>query len=480
MLREHDKVLRQFMAWLDALLIVLAFFLSHSLRNQLYDVLGYLKLQNFYKTYPLQHYLGLLPVIILAWVGTLRSVGSYQHTRGKDLPEILKEIFLAGTISLVVFASLAFFLKLDFVSRSLIIMTFIITWILLSLERVFLLKALHGLRGKGHNQRYLLIVGTGKRAQAFIERVTCHPEWGFKIQGLVDMDAKLKGSEVLGHRVLGTLENIPELLENIVVDEIVFVVPRSWLEMIEPAVLYCEQLGKKVNVAVDLYTMRIAKAHYSGLQDFPFLSFQSTPDKIWQLIIKRFLDLLVSAVMLVLLSPLFLAIALVVKFSSRGPVFFKQIRCTLSGRVFVMYKFRTMVVDAESKLDALRHKNEMSGPAFKMTDDPRLIRFGKWLRKFSLDELPQLYNVLAGDMSIVGPRPPIPLEVKRYQPWQRRRLSMRPGLTCIWQVEGRNRIVDFDEWMRLDLAYIDRWSLWLDIKLCLKTIPVVLFGIGAK
>lgn len=480
MLREHDKILRQCMAWTDALLIAFAFYLSHLLRNQLYDLLGAFHLPNFYKTYPLQHYLSLLPLIILAWLGTLRSVGNYQHTRGKDLPEILQELFWAGAISLVVFASLAFFLKLDFVSRSLIVLTFILAWVLLSFERMLLIRTLRMLRRKGHNQRFLLIVGTGKRAQAFIERVERHPEWGFKIQGLVDADEALTGTDVLGYRVLGTLPDLPDLLENKVVDEVVFVVPRAWLGRIEEAILYCEQLGKKVNVAVDLYTTQIAKPHYSGLHDFPFLSFQSTPDKIWQLILKRLLDLAVSALLLVLLAPLFLAIACIVKFSSKGPVLFKQIRCTRSGRIFTMYKFRTMVVDAESRLEALRHHNEMSGPAFKMADDPRLIRFGKWLRKFSLDELPQLYNVLKGEMSIVGPRPPIPSEVKRYLPWQRRRLSMRPGLTCLWQVEGRNRIVDFDEWMKLDLAYIDTWSLWLDLKLCLRTVPAVLFGVGAK
>lgn len=480
MLREHDKILRQFMIWLDALLIAAAFFVSYSLRNQLYDLLSYLSLPNFYKTYPLQHYLGMLPLIIIAWVATLRGVGSYQHTRGKSTFEIQGELFWAGLISLVVFAGLAFFLKLDFVSRSFIMLTFLIAWLFLALERVFLLKTLRSLRRKGHNLRYLLVAGTGKRAQSFLRRVEKHPEWGFRIQGLVDLHPELKGNIMGGYPVLGTIEEIPDILENIVVDEVVFVVPRSWLEKIEEAILYCEQLGKKVNIAVDLYTTKIAKAHYGGLHDFPFITFQSTPDKVWQLMLKRILDILSSFTALILLSPLFVVIALMVKSSSNGPVFFKQIRCTLSGRVFTMYKFRTMVVDAESRLESLTQHNEMSGPVFKMADDPRLIRFGKWLRKFSLDELPQLFNVLMGDMSIVGPRPPIPSEVKRYKPWQRRRLSMRPGLTCIWQVEGRNRIVNFDEWMQLDLRYIDNWSLWLDLKLCFKTIPAVLFGIGAK
>ncbi|OGW72591.1 MAG: hypothetical protein A2Y02_01500 [Omnitrophica bacterium GWA2_52_12] len=480
MLREHDKILRAVMVALDIALITAAFYVSHLLRNHFYDVLAGLNIPNFYKTYPLSDYVSMLPVMLLAWIVTLHAVGSYQHTRGKPMTEIQREILAAGAISLLAFTSLAFLLKLDYVSRSLIVMNFGLSWIFLSLERIQLLRTLRSLRKEGHNLRFLLVVGTGKRARVFLERVAQHPEWGLKIQGLIDKEAGLIGQEILGHRVIGTLDGLPEILEHTVVDEVVFVVPRSWLEEIEPTILYCEQLGKKVNVAMDLYTPQIAKVRFDGLHDQPFITYQTTPDKIGQLIFKRLLDILLSAFLLVILSPFFLAIALLIKVSSKGPVFFKQIRASRSGRIFAMYKFRTMVVDAEARLEALRHHNEMSGPAFKMANDPRLIRFGKWLRKFSLDELPQLYNVLMGDMSIVGPRPPIPAEVKRYQPWQRRRLSMRPGLTCIWQVEGRNRIVDFDEWMRLDLQYIDTWSLALDFKICLKTIPVVLFGVGAK
>jgi lipopolysaccharide/colanic/teichoic acid biosynthesis glycosyltransferase len=178
--------------------------------------------------------------------------------------------------------------------------------------------------------------------------------------------------------------------------------------------------------------------------------------------------------------PVFVIIAILIKISSGGPIFFKQLRCGLYGRKFVFYKFRTMIADAESKLKDLAKYNEMNGPVFKMTNDPRITRVGKWLRKFSIDELPQLWNVFKGDMSLVGPRPPLPSEVEQYDIWQRRRLSMRPGITCLWQARGRNKITDFTEWMRLDLEYIDTWSLLLDFKILIKTIPVVLFGTGAK
>jgi exopolysaccharide biosynthesis polyprenyl glycosylphosphotransferase len=210
------------------------------------------------------------------------------------------------------------------------------------------------------------------------------------------------------------------------------------------------------------------------------LTFESTTAKLEHLFIKRLFDFVGSGIGLVILSPLFLVVSVLIKATSAGPVFFKQERCTLYGRKFIFYKFRTMIADAESRLKDILKYNEMNGPVFKMTNDPRVTVIGKWLRKFSIDELPQLWNVLKGDMSLVGPRPPLPEEVKQYDIWQRRKLSMRPGITCLWQTSGRSRIADFRDWIKLDLEYIDKWSLGLDFKILFKTIPVVLFGIGAK
>ena len=211
----------------------------------------------------------------------------------------------------------------------------------------------------------------------------------------------------------------------------------------------------------------------------PLLTFSTTPYSQLQLMLKRGLDVLPSAVLLVLGLPVVSLIALMVKISSGGGVLFRQTRCGLNGRSFTLYKFRTMVADAEERRRDLEHLNEMNGPVFKLRSDPRVTWLGRFLRKFSLDELPQLWNVLRGDMSLVGPRPPIPEEVAQYQRWQRRRLAMKPGLTCLWQISGRNQI-DFDRWMELDLEYIDSWSPMLDFEILLKTIPVVLSGRGAS
>jgi exopolysaccharide biosynthesis polyprenyl glycosylphosphotransferase len=190
-------------------------------------------------------------------------------------------------------------------------------------------------------------------------------------------------------------------------------------------------------------------------------------------------DIVLASALLVLLSPVMLIVALAVKLSSPGPVLFRQIRCGLNGRPFVFLKFRSMYVDAEHLKAGLQAQNEMDGPAFKMRRDPRVTPVGRFLRRTSLDELPQLWNILKGEMSFVGPRPAVEEEVEQYEPWQRRRLSMKPGLTCLWQISGRNELT-FDEWMRLDLEYIDNWSLWLDLQIALKTIPAVLFGRGAR
>ena len=249
---------------------------------------------------------------------------------------------------------------------------------------------------------------------------------------------------------------------------------------IEQAILACELAGVRATVAVDLFNMRFAKSQPSDLNGTPLLSFDATPTGEWQLAIKRLLDVAIAGLSLLVLLPFLPLVVLLIKATSPGPILFRQIRCGLNGRRFTLYKFRSMVADAEAKQAEVGHLNELNGPVFKAANDPRLTTIGRWLRKTSIDELPQLVNVLKGEMSLVGPRPPIPSEVTRYEAWQRRRLSMRPGITGYWQVNGRNGIRDFDKWMRLDLEYIDRWSLALDTKILLKTVPTVLFGIGAK
>jgi len=264
-----------------------------------------------------------------------------------------------------------------------------------------------------------------------------------------------------------------------VIDRVIFVVPRVWLHRIEEAILACEEVGVSTSIALDLYNLHIARTRQTDFNGFPLLEFETFHAKEWQLFIKRGMDLVIAGLALVFFSPLMVLVALLIKLTSKGPVFFKQTRCGLNGRKFTLFKFRSMVVDAEARKKELLVNNEMDGPVFKMKRDPRITSLGYILRKTSIDELPQFINVLMGDMSVVGPRPPLVNEVEDYTFWQRRRLSLKPGITCIWQVSGRNKI-SFDQWMKMDLEYIDNWSLWLDIRILIKTFFVVLVGYGAE
>lgn len=476
MLKEHETLFRRLIIAVDVAVMCVCFFISYYLRGQIPQISD--MFPEIY--YPIYTYTSQLPLAAVIWAWMLNVSGAYQQFRGREFAGIIAGIVQATFFSIIIFSCVAYVMKMQYLSRSFIITTFVLSGIGIIIERIILIRMLENARRRGMNHRYLLVVGTGKRAQVFIDLVNQHAEWGFRIMGLVDDYPEMVGKKIKGYPVIGVIADIPKILENKVIDEVVFVVPRTWLGKIENPVLYCEQVGKRVSIAMDLFNLNFAKLRQSGFSDFPLLMFQSTSDKLLQLMFKRVLDFVVSGALIVVLSPAFLFTALAVKWTSPGPILFTQVRSGLNGRVFKLFKFRTMVVDAEAKLAALQKHNEMSGPVFKMTEDPRITPVGKWLRKLSLDELPQLFNVLSGDMSLVGPRPPIPAEVEKYEIWHRRRLSMRPGITGLWQTSGRNKITKFEDWMKLDLKYIDQWSLWLDLKIFLKTVPVVAFGIGAK
>jgi exopolysaccharide biosynthesis polyprenyl glycosylphosphotransferase len=318
------------------------------------------------------------------------------------------------------------------------------------------------------------------------------PELGIHIRAFVDLGSDLRSSEeridrlkkdlsqlLQVGRVLQGVDDVAQALKTYAIDEIIFTDVISVMPQIEEIILICADQGVRTTIAADIFSIGLMKSEISYFGGMPLIHFQTPPGDDWKLALKRFIDIVISAVGLIILSPFFLLLALGVKLSG-GPIFFRQTRMGLNGRLFQMYKFRSMKVGAERELSNLKTNNEMSGPAFKMRDDPRVTPFGRFMRRFSLDELPQLWNVLLGDMSLVGPRPPIPGEVSMYDRKSRRRLSMRPGLTCTWQVSGRNEISDFQDWVALDLQYIDNWSLTRDLALLLKTIPAVLLGTGAR
>ena len=292
-----------------------------------------------------------------------------------------------------------------------------------------------------------------------------------------------EGIEVVGEFdfIEAPLQQLVGLLHEHSASGVIVSAKQAYFERVESVIKVCELEGVDAWLVADFFGTQIARASLDELLGHPLLVFRSAPETSWQSLAKMLMDFFGALVLLILLSPLFLLIAVAIKCISPGPVFFKQQRSGLSGAPFTLYKFRTMVTNAEQFKHELEAMNEMHGPVFKVTNDPRVTRVGKWLRRYSLDELPQLYNVLRGEMSLVGPRPLPVDEVKRFDDLaHRRRLSVKPGITCLWQISGRNQIADFKEWVRLDLEYIDNWSLWLDLKILLRTIPAVFAATGAK
>jgi len=415
----------------------------------------------------------------LIWMGIFYINGIYRDFSTRSFRKLAWLVFTSGIWATVVSGSYVFLLKLELTSRLFFLVYAFTAFTLLLIQRKLLFLLLAQIHARGYNQENLLIVGTGKRAREFIRTIKMNSNWGLNIIGLIDDEHGLYGKEVDGLRVLGRIQDIPFIVNRLVIDRVIFVVPRLWLHRIEDAILACEQVGVSTSISLDLYNLHISRTRQTDFNGLPLLEFETFYAKEWQLFIKRTIDIVISSLSLLLFSPLMLIVAILIKLTSRGPVLFRQKRVGLKGRKFTLYKFRSMVVDAEDRKKDLLAKNEMEGPVFKIKRDPRITRLGYFLRKTSIDELPQFINVLKGNMSIVGPRPPLVSEVDEYEIWQRRRLSLKPGITCLWQVKGRNKL-SFDQWMKLDLEYIDKWSLWLDIKILLRTFFVVLIGYGAE
>jgi exopolysaccharide biosynthesis polyprenyl glycosylphosphotransferase len=302
--------------------------------------------------------------------------------------------------------------------------------------------------------------------------------WGLDIIGLITEDGSASGSELYEKRVLGTNKEIENILHQSPVDEVIVCASRNELGKVEDILGTCEREGIQVRIISDFFGSLAKRATIDHIYGLPIISFISVSNNEWCLYLKRLIDVLVSGVFLIILSPLFLTIAILVKMTSEGPVFYEWNVVGFNKKPFRSWKFRTMIINADEMKEKLIPLNEMKGPVFKIKNDPRITNVGKLLRKFSLDELPQLWSVFKGDMSLVGPRPAGPHELARYESWQRRKLSIKPGITCLWQAKGRNKSNDFNAWTRMDLEYIDNWSLWLDIKILFKTIPAVFRGTG--
>jgi len=425
---------------------------------------------------PFSYYSWLLGPIVPIWIALLAGLGGYGlgwTTRSRAW--LMARV---SGIGLLLLTAMLFLFKESEFNRSLLLLFAGVSATGLGVERGLVLAWLRQRRGERW-AHVALVVGTDERAAHLIAALRRYPEAGWLVRGCLRVDPAEAVGSVAGVPVIGILQDLPGLLQdNGVVDEVFFAVPADRLDRLADALEACENLGVDARVLVDLYRPAHGHPYVEELFTLPFYGVSPALTRQGALVVKRAVDVVGAALLLVLASPLLVVISLFIRVSSRGPIIFRQERSGFHGRPFRMYKFRTMVADAEQRRSEVLHLNEMDGPVFKATDDPRCTWLGRLIRRYSLDELPQLVNIVRGEMSLVGPRP-LPLyEASRIKGAQRRRLAMRPGLTGLWQTRGRST-VDFDEWMRMDLEYVDRWSLGLDLRILLVTVPVVLRGRGA-
>jgi exopolysaccharide biosynthesis polyprenyl glycosylphosphotransferase len=422
------------------------------------------------------------------WVAVLWLFGLYRlRVRWSARTEVTDVARAVLSLAVATFV-LLFWLKLEDVSRLFLVLLFPLQLVLTVASRFLLRWAFATARARGLNSRYILIVGTGPSARAFADRIEARREMGLHVIGhLAEPPDREAGEAIASGRsavrsehasptirpILGSVDDIEEVLHSRIVDEVAICLAPSQLALVEPITRLCEDEGRIVRIPTDATGLTLPGARIEDFDGLRILSLVYGPDRAVALVMKRVVDISVSAVALVVLSPLLAIVALWIQLRDGGPILFRQTRIGEHGRPFNVVKFRTMIPDAEERLTELEDRNEIQGHAFKVTDDPRVTRTGRLLRAVSLDELPQLWNVLRGEMSLVGPRPPLPREVADYDVWHRRRLSMKPGMTGLWQVAAR-REPEFDRWVRMDLEYIDRWSLWLDLKIIARTIPAVI------
>jgi exopolysaccharide biosynthesis polyprenyl glycosylphosphotransferase len=422
-------------------------------------------------------------IFLTVWHMVLSFSGLYKSRRLSDSKsEELVGILKATAIGSMIIYFTALYTHVDFATPVFLLSFYTAGSGLTIFGRLLMRYTIKKARVRGHNLRNLLIIGTNKRALRFARRVENQPEYGYRIVGFVDADHTANGEfNSSGYRLVANFSSFSEYLRGNVVDEVAVILPLSSLyQHAAKIVAKCEEQGITVRVLPDLFNLNRARYQTDNFDGEQIITISSGgANGGWPVIMKRLVDVVASVVLLILASPLLLICALLIHWTSPGPVFFVQKRVGFNKRRFHLYKFRTMVTGAEKMISDLEAQNEASGPVFKIKDDPRITRVGKHLRVFSLDELPQLINVIKGDMSLVGPRP---LPVRDYDgfdlDWQRRRFSVRPGITCLWQISGRSNLT-FEKWMKLDMEYIDNWSLALDMKILLKTIPAVLKGSGA-
>ena len=463
MLRRHRQIRMQLHQVLDACLFAAGFCLAYVLRASplVTNKLGLVPVS------PFSDYIALYLILIPAAPLLLEAQGFYDRPMLGPRLRTAWQLFKGCLLTTIGLILAVYFFNLT-LARWVIIWFGVISFVVVFLKEEALRRVYRRRLGQSQFRRRFVLVGTVDEIARMRAELKARPEVG------VDIVGELNLSETPVEKLVG-------LLHEHAVNGVMISAKHTYFEQVEAVIKACEREGVEAWVGADFFGTQISRTSFDDFYGRPIMVFRTTPEASWQGVLKQVGDTAAAFLLLAVLAAPFAVIALLIKLASPGPVFFRQQRCGLNGRPFTMFKFRTMVTDAEQRKRELAAFNEMDGPVFKMSNDPRVTRIGRWLRRFSLDEFPQLLNVLRGEMSLVGPRPLPVEEVKRFDDVaHRRRLSVKPGLTCLWQISGRNEVKDFKDWVRLDLEYIDNWSLWLDVKILCHTVPIVLSGAGAK
>ncbi len=459
----------------DILLINLAFGVAYWLR---YDLQWFATVDEAFFV-PYSSFLGISLVMTVLLLGIYKLGGVYDIPRGASWFDEVYRV-LTGTatgIVLTVFV-IVFFFRPFLYSRLIFFYAGVLITVFLALARVGKRLVRNHLRNKGLGVDRVLIVGAGEVGRTVMRNIVAHPALGYHIVGFVDDDPDKGSSDIGRFQALGSTTNIPRLVKEMAIDEVIITLPWMYHRKIVSIVAQCERQRVRVRIVPDLFQMTLSHLDVEDLGGVPMIGVKEISISRSEMLFKRVTDVIVSLVALLILWPLFLLVGVAIKLDSPGPMFFRQIRVGKGERLFACYKFRSMYADAEEQKEVLMDLNEAGSVLFKIRNDPRVTRVGRLLRRTSMDELPQLFNVLMGHMSLVGPRPAPPAEVQRYLAWHRRRLEVAPGITGLWQVSGRSELT-FDEMVLLDLYYIENWSAFLDIQIMLRTVPTILMGEGA-
>lgn len=415
-------------------------------------------------------------IICIIWYVLLEFFEMGKMVRIQRYRQIIKQYAILVSLGAFVLILLNELFRFEHLTSVIILKFALINFILLSWQKISSRSVMKYFRKMGFNTRMIMIIAD-ESSIPFIDQIIASDDWGYIVNGIVTDSEKVAKKYSNTFVVYSENEDFSKLITNNVVDEVFFCQQSFNTKSIEELIKHCKDIGVGFHIHNNVLSFSGLKPSVTFVNQQFVLSFINSPGNYFSLKVKIILDFILTLIILILISPVMLLIAVLIKFEDGGPVFFKQVRVGRHGRLFKCFKFRTMVVNAEELREKLMALNEVDGPVFKIKHDPRITKIGRFLRKTSLDELPQFFNVLFGDMSIVGPRPPIPSEVEQYERNLIRRLSINPGITCIWQVSGRNNI-PFDKWMEMDMEYIDNWSLVLDLKIILKTIKVVFRGDG--